>query len=73
MRNQHNPRCPFEASCSICDPTHLEKLIRKCGAIHVDKGLSAPFIITLSEAFDKKQSTGETLELAALKLLKEME
>jgi len=72
MSNQHNPKCPLQSECTICYPTNLEQLIRKCGAVHVDKGLSAPFIITLSEAFEKRQSTGETLELAALKLLKEL-
>lgn len=73
MKNQHSPQCNPRSECTLCFPTNLEKLIRKCGAVHIDKGLSVPFILTLSEAFDKKQSAHETVELAALKLLMEME
>jgi hypothetical protein len=66
MRKQHQPKCPFEAACSICQPTHLEQLIRKYGTLTVGEGISIPFVIALP---DGKEISGDTLELAALKIL----
>lgn len=75
----HNPPCQVEAECSICQPTNLEKLTLLCSIVEITPLFSSGggYMIdcyTMHENYEgQMHASADTIEMAALKILKELE
>lgn len=78
MINQHNPKCPPQSECSICFPTNLEKLAQLCSTVEIAPLFGGSgymiYCYTMHEENEGQASaSAETIELAALKVLQQLE